>query len=75
MITTAYQAAPILGIPHQRLGKYMREGKVSFQRAGGVHLVDTETAKRELAAAGSYRKLAVLGENLLARAAILNQDE
>lgn len=69
MITTAQNAAEELGVPHQRLRHYMKRGKVSYQRAGGVYILDPDVAQREMEEAGYYENLAVHQERLAHAAA------
>ncbi len=72
MVTTVQSAAAELGIPHQRIRRYMKRGKVSYERAGHVYILDLDTARKEIEDAGYYENLAAYQERM-ARAAAQRQ--
>jgi predicted site-specific integrase-resolvase len=53
-------AAARLGVAQQTLSYYLKKGKLTATKAGGVWLVDPEVAKTELEAAGFYERREVL---------------
>ncbi len=69
MVTTVQSAAAKRGVPHQRIRYYIAFGRVSCERAGGVYILDPETARRELEEAGYYERLALWQQKKRARAA------
>jgi len=53
----------MLGLSPSTLPYYRDKGKLTYQKSGGIYLVDPEVVKKELEVAGFYRRRANRARN------------